>query len=208
MSREILLIRHAQSKMNLRPELIGGRSNWAPISRRGKEQSETLGLFLLQNELIPSKVVSSPAVRTVQTAKRSLAAMGMDMKIEIEDAIQEIDQGEWEGRLRAEMYTPDVSVHINAMNGAFRPPRGESPRDAARRMYASLSDHATRLDEGESVHVYSHGFAIRSLVGFLNGWNHQEVLCAKTDNTSITRLEYDGYLSVTDFARMPELVEK
>lgn len=208
MSREILLIRHAESEMNLRPELIGGRSNWAPISERGRQQAITLGTYLLQNELIPTKVVSSPAIRTLQTAEHSLAAMGLDMHVETEDAIQELDQGEWEGRLRAEMYTPDMSAHINAMNGAFRPPKGESPRDAARRMYASLSDRAASLDEGESMHVYSHGFAIRSLVGSLNGWNHQEVLSAKTDNTSITRLEYDGYLSVTDFARMPELMEK
>ena len=204
MSREVVLIRHAESEMNVQPGLIGGRSNWAPITERGREQAATLGLYLVRNELIPSKVISSPAIRTLQTAEHSLAAMGLNRQVEVDDAVQELDQGDWEGKVRDEIYTSEIKDLMKAMNGNFRSPNGESPRDAARRMYASLSSHAETLEEDGAVHVYSHGFAIRSLVGMLNGWNHQEVLLATTDNTSLTRLKYDGHLAVTDFARMPE----
>ena len=190
--------------MNLMPHLIGGRSNWAPISARGKEQAEALGLFLRKNDFIPAKVVSSPAERTMQTAEHSLATMGLDVEVEIDDAIQELDQGDWEGLPREQIYTPELITCINDMNGTFRPPNGESPRDVARRMYAALETRVIEVEDGGSLHVYTHGFAIRSLVGQLSGWSHQQVVGSSTDNTSITRLEYDDGWTVTGFAEMPE----
>jgi broad specificity phosphatase PhoE len=206
MSKEVLLIRHAESEMNLTPHLICGRSNGTPISELGKEQAVALGYYLKSNDHMPSKVVSSPANRTLQTAEWSLSAMGLvDVKIETDCALQELDQGDWEGLPRDQIYTPEILDYVNGMNGAFRPPNGESPRDVARRMYVSLDSHVASLEENGSLHVYTHGFAIRSLVGHLDGWSHHKVVQSITENTSVTRLEYDKSFIVTDFARVPEL---
>ena len=203
MSTEVCLIRHAESVMQLKSHLIGGRSNWAPITELGEQQSDFLGTYLGNEGMKPDRVLSSPAVRTRQTAERSLAAMGLGLEIEIHDGLQEMDQGEWEGRLRDEMLTPDALERIVAMGKNARPPGGESMNDVGRRLYATLDEQVVRSEMDGVIHVYTHGVAIRSLVSLLYGWSRQQTFDAVTDNTSITTLNFDGHWELTEFARIP-----
>lgn len=205
MGVEVVLIRHAESEMNLRPDLIGGQSNWAPLSAAGVGQAQTLGEYFVSKGEKPGKVVSSPAVRAKRTAELSLSAMGLNPEISLDPALLELDQGEWEGLDRDAVYTPDVAMHINSMNGSFRAPGGESPYDAARRMYAAVDRHTDGVEpEDGPVFMFGHGFTFRAYVGLLiMNWPYQQVLRSELHNTSITRLLYDG--STTELVSFNEL---
>lgn len=204
MKAEVLLIRHAESAMNVRSDLIGGLSNATPLSELGEYQAQMLGKYLASNDMIPERVITSPAVRARKTAEIALEAMGIERQVRVEDAVQELSQGDWEGRPHDDVYDPVMVETIQAMNGTFRAPNGESPRDAGRRMYAALETHIVREGVGGPVHVYTHGFAIRSLVGLIHNWDHEQVYRSVTDSTSMTRLEYDGSWWLKDFGLMPE----
>ncbi|MCA9325311.1 histidine phosphatase family protein [Candidatus Saccharibacteria bacterium] len=207
MGVEVVLIRHAESAMNLRPDLIGGQSNWAPLSAAGEGQAQRLGEYFVSKGEKPSKVVSSPAIRAKRTAELSLSAMGLDPELCLDPALLELDQGEWEGLDRATVYTPDVVAHIHSMNGSFRAPGGESPYDAARRMYAAVDRHTDGVEpEGGPVFLYGHGFTFRAYVGLLvMNWPYQQVIKSELQNTSITRLLYDG--STTELVSFNETPE-
>lgn len=70
-ARTLLLLRHAKSSW---PPSCEDRVR--PLAPRGERACLDLGRFLGRNRLLPDRVVVSPAVRTVETAKRVLAAAG------------------------------------------------------------------------------------------------------------------------------------
>jgi len=75
MTRELLLLRH-------------GKSDWStdtddyhrPLKDRGKRGAQRIGVWLLQQELIPDLVVASPAERALVTAQKCCKAMGIGAK--------------------------------------------------------------------------------------------------------------------------------
>ena len=88
---ELYLIRHGESQMNTNTHLIGGRSNETPLTKRGIRQTQLLGEYLLRNDILPMAVFASPAIRTVETARHTLAAMNINVQPVIADEIQEMD---------------------------------------------------------------------------------------------------------------------
>jgi len=72
MTKELLILRH-------------GKSDWStdksdfdrPLKKRGKRESKRLGVWLLQQQLIPDFILTSPAVRAVSTAKKICKSMGL-----------------------------------------------------------------------------------------------------------------------------------
>ena len=95
--KNIYFIRHAESVMNTTPEIVGGRSNHTPLTEKGKHQSQELGRRLVNLNIQPEFVYSSPAVRTQQTATISLETAQIRKTVSISDALQELDQGECTG---------------------------------------------------------------------------------------------------------------
>jgi phosphohistidine phosphatase len=69
---ELLILRH-------------GKSDWSvdvddyhrPLIDRGTRGAQKIGVWLLQRDLIPDRVVSSPAERAIVTAEKALNAMGL-----------------------------------------------------------------------------------------------------------------------------------
>jgi phosphohistidine phosphatase len=61
-----------------------GKSDWSqqlddfdrPLKDRGKRSAQRMGVWLLQQELVPDLVVSSPAERAIVTAQKAVKAMG------------------------------------------------------------------------------------------------------------------------------------
>lgn len=69
--RTLLLLRHAKSAW---PGGCDDRQR--PLAPRGERACRDLGRFLARTQVLPDRVVSSPAVRAVETAKRVLRAAG------------------------------------------------------------------------------------------------------------------------------------
>jgi len=60
--------------------------------------------------------------------------------IGLTEAVQEMSQGQWEGRNRSEIYTPALVPIINSTQPDFRAPGGESQRQVEFRMMEFLNN--------------------------------------------------------------------
>lgn len=138
---EIHFIRHAESSMNAQPELIGGRSPSATLTSFGKRQARALGVHLRSAGMEFDAVYSSPLERAVQTAYAVCQELDIPREtVELTEAVQELSQGQWEGRSRSEIYTPAMVPIVNSTQPDFRAPGGESQRQVEFRMIEFLNN--------------------------------------------------------------------
>jgi phosphohistidine phosphatase len=72
MSRELWLLRHGKSDRDIITEDFD-----RPLKKRGKRAAKHMGNWMLQQDLIPDLVISSPAKRAIDTAKIVCAALGI-----------------------------------------------------------------------------------------------------------------------------------
>ncbi len=188
---ELYLIRHAETVMNTNLHLIGGRSNETPLTEKGIEQARELGRVMRMKEITPTKLFASPALRTLDTARYSLAEMGIDVEPIIHESLQELGQGPYEGRLREEVYTPDVLSEIKKLGKDFKLEGGESMNEVGLRMFGWMDETFAGTNENSSIEryfVYTHGGAIRYLVSHILGWSHRQTLETFIENTTISLL--------------------
>ncbi|KAL6011740.1 hypothetical protein ACLOJK_002205 [Asimina triloba] len=68
-------------------------------------------------------------------------------QIQISDVLLEMSQGQWEGCLRSEIYTPDMVSFIDRCQPDFSAPSGESLRQVEFRMIEFLNNTVLRLPE-------------------------------------------------------------
>lgn len=194
------LVRHAESVANAHPELVGGRSNHSPLTERGKAQARQLGKFVREYDIQYDRVLSSPAKRTLATAKYAFNRTGRD--IIVLNKLQEISQGIAEGMPRVEVYTPEVLATIKKKGRDFAMPGGESTRQVGARMLQCLSRVADWASDEVPHMVVTHGTAIKSLVAELEDRSQQWIYAAPMPNASLTHVEIRGLEGVVhDYAR-------
>jgi len=105
MSRELLILRHAKSAWDTNAATDFER----PLAKRGKKASPRVGRFLLQQDLVPDFVVSSPAMR----ARQTVIAVCEQMEISP-------DQISWDDRIYGGWTASLVSVLTDCPNDARR----------------------------------------------------------------------------------------
>ena len=71
--KRLLVLRHGKSKRG--PEYASDYER--PLAKRGKRDAAALGEALVGRELVPDVVISSPARRARQTARRTCRAAGL-----------------------------------------------------------------------------------------------------------------------------------
>lgn len=205
---ELYLIRHGESEMNTTAHLIGGRSNETPLTQRGVEQARQLGMYFLANNIIPSHIFTSPAVRTIQTAESTLTAMNLAATPIVADEIQEMDQGDYVGRLRTDVYTPEVLREIDQQGKDFKLPGGESMNDVGERMLRWVDSNVPVGTDSEPkrTFVFGHGVAIRTLTSKIHDWDHAKTFGSITENTSFTVfLHQDNHWQLETLGATPHL---
>jgi len=72
MPRELMILRHGKSDWSIEVD-----DYHRPLMDRGKRGAQRMGVWLLQQKLIPDLVVSSPAERAITTAEKAVKAMGV-----------------------------------------------------------------------------------------------------------------------------------
>lgn len=138
---EIHFIRHAESSMNVNPDLIGGRSPSVTLTGLGKRQARALGVHLRSTGVEFDAVYSSPLERAMQTAYAVCQELDISREtVELTEAVQELSQGQWEGRSRSEIYTSAVVPIMNSTQPDFQAPGGESQRQVEFRMIEFLNN--------------------------------------------------------------------
>lgn len=81
MNKELLILRHGKSDWNTSIEDF-----YRPLIERGKRGAELLGVWTQQQDLVPDFVLSSPATRALDTAKRFCHAMGLSEQLIYQEA--------------------------------------------------------------------------------------------------------------------------
>jgi len=183
-SSRLYLIRHGEGENNIRTNIIGGRSNELGLTANGIDQSKKLGRCLLVAGIIPDLVIASPAARALQTAQTTLAEMKLDIPIKEDGSLQEQDTGKWTGQVATDIFTKSTLDLISHLGNDFRSPGGESFSDVGIRML----DRLESLPNAPTTLAFTHGGAIRCLIGRMYGWTHDEIYVIKPANTSVTRL--------------------
>lgn len=208
MRRKTYLIRHGEAVINRRPDLLSGRSNSAPLTARGEAEARELGHLLRERGLIPTIAYTSPAVRARRTAEVALAEMGLVIALNVADALQELDQGEWEGAPRSATFDePSIKARIKADGLDFKAPGGESMRETGARVLDWLSSPAATQDPNQKddniVFAFSHIMAIRSAAALASGWSRPQAYEVAIPNTSLSLLEFhNDILQIVYLGRM------
>jgi broad specificity phosphatase PhoE len=186
----LYFVRHGESEMNMRPDLVGGRSNHVNLTERGIRQAKAFGKWLESSSLRPDVVYFSPAIRTIQTMDYSLEAAGLDgIECIADPRIQELGQGVNEGVLRDVAYPQEILDQIEEETFDFKFEGGESINMVMERKLDFIKDVAVH-HPNKTVLVYGHGFAIRSLATAINKLSHYDAVKGlKTPNLSLSHFE-------------------
>ncbi len=158
----IYLIRHAESTANTKLWLIGGRSNQVELSTLGKQQAKELGLRLEQLKVEGLPVYSSPAKRTLDTAKIALK-LSSSRGIKIIDDLQEVSAGSREGK---QFFQVNIFAMWRDLTTKKTSKTGENVWQASNRMHHAINqivkercstNHCGAL-------VFGHSMSIRALL--------------------------------------------
>lgn len=154
-----LLLRHGQTPLSVQRR-FAGRGD-IPLTDAGLAQAAAAAARLAARGGIDA-VVTSPLLRTRQTAQAVAAATGLD--VQVEDDLAETDFGDWEGLTFAEVLArwPEEMAAWRA-DPAAAPPGGESFAAVAGRVNAAL-DRLLAARPGATIVVVSHVTPVKTLV--------------------------------------------
>lgn len=195
--KDIWLIRHAECEVNTTPRYIGGRSNSSPLTELGKEQARRLAHYLVNlaakdeyKDLRESQFVSSTAFRAERTANVVMEMLGVAThSLNLRKDAVELDQGLWEGEERLDAYNRWVMQLIKDQGVDFRPPQGESRRQAGHRMANAINDLVLKPNGKDRILLFTHGVAIKALIWEIFKVDEKQIYLGTIDNCSITRFK-------------------
>jgi broad specificity phosphatase PhoE len=157
----VFLVRHGvHDQLQAR---LCGRSAGVTLGDAGLTQADATGRRLAVEDI--EVVFTSPLERTRQTAERIARACGAPLTIE--EALMEIDFGEWNGRSFASLEGEPMWRTWNGARDTARPPSGESMAE----VQARLSEWLERLvrSGARAVAAVSHADVIKAAVGLATG---------------------------------------
>ena len=152
------LLRHGQTPMSVQKR-YAGRTD-APLTEVGVQQAAAAAKRLASAGL--GVIVTSPLLRTVQTAQAVAAVTGA--AVVTDDGFRETDFGAWEGLTFAEVrerWPAEISAWL--ADPEVAPPGGESFTDVSARVTAAL-DRVLAARAGQTVLIVSHVTPIKMLV--------------------------------------------
>ena len=153
-----VLLRHGQTPMSVQKR-YAGRSD-APLTDVGVQQAAAAAKRLTSAGL--GAIVTSPLLRTMQTAQEVAAVTGAD--VITDDGFRETDFGAWEGLTFAEVrerWPAELAAWL--ADPQVAPPGGESFTDVSARVIAALQ-RVLAARVGQTVLIVSHVTPIKTLV--------------------------------------------
>jgi probable phosphoglycerate mutase len=186
----IYLARHAETVYNAGARMQGHMAH-TPLTHAGIAQAHAMGAALADHfgQAPDIALWASPSGRTLQTMAVVAEHLGRDFfDVRKDDRLLEIDVGDWEGRLYADIIAESGPI-VDHGRGLFSvaPPNGEwFPAIAAR-----LASWLTELDPSRPALVISHGITARVLRGLLVGGDdwHGVMVAANAPQGTVFRIE-------------------
>lgn len=183
------LIRHAETDSNRSNDRIGIVD--ATLTDEGHKQISALSEYALRHQFRPQRFYTSDMSRAIATAEGLLPAFSIANENLIRDPrLREISQGEWEGKLRADIHNDAGRARMERYDMDHRAPGGESMHDVSARMRFWLYDAVDQAirDNIGTIAAVSHGVAIKCIVQRVLGADAKHVWRMQIDNTSITTI--------------------
>jgi broad specificity phosphatase PhoE len=156
----VFLVRHGVHDQLGR---LCGRSEGITLGEAGLLQADAAGRRLAGEGI--ERVQTSPLERTRQTAERIAWACGVPL--EIEEALMEIDFGDWTGRTFDDLAPEPLWRAWNADRDMARPPSGESMLEVQVRLRIWLEEIVR--SGAHAVAAVSHADVIKAAVGLALG---------------------------------------
>jgi broad specificity phosphatase PhoE len=188
------IIRHGETLWNAEGR-YQGRTN-SDLSPQGERQAHQLGQKMVDYGL--KSIISSTAGRAQQTA--GILRQYTGAPILLEDRIQEIYLGDWEGKLKTEIEAqwPEAFYQFRNEPGSFKSFGGESFFDVRERMEDFWYDFSQSSTEGP-VAIVSHGAAIQCLLSIFQDRDVKDLWQERVvHQTSLTHVDYDPLLNITE----------
>lgn len=184
----VYLIRHAEAEGNLYRIAQGqGNSN---LTDRGWRQVRALEKRF--REIHIDAVYSSDLYRTCATAGAVYQAKGLPLHRE--RGLREICVGIWEHRTWGdiERFWPEELKLFRACSDRWSIEGGETLHQLLERVRPTVARLAAAHD-GQTIALFSHGYAIRVLLAYLQGYPMDQVGRTPTgDNTAVSCLEVEN----------------
>lgn len=194
----IYFARHAQSLLNLTPEIICGRSIETSLTELGEKQALSLGCDLLTRTPSIEKIYCSPTRRTRSTALKINKLFEID--IEYRGELLERSQGDWEGEIRSEKYNQEIISKMRKDPFGFKAPNGESLSEVEKRMNSFFNKvKEEHKNKNSTILLVGHGYSFKSLLRKLMNFDPLIILDWSIDNASLSCLKYDYEENKTNF---------
>ena len=184
----IYLIRHAEAEGNLY-RIAQGQQN-SILTDRGWRQVRALEKRF--EDIHIDAVYSSDLYRTCATASAIYKPKGL--LLHRVPALREINVGGWEQRTWGDIYRqdPEQMAYFSRQFTKWHIEGAETAQQVLDRVLGAVRDIAEE-NEGRTVAVFSHGYAIRVLLAHLQGYSMEEAgQTPHGDNTAVSMLEAEG----------------
>lgn len=190
---ELYLIRHAEAEGNLY-RIAQGQAN-SNLTDRGWRQVRALEERF--RDIHVDAVYASDLYRTCATASAVYKPKGLPLHRSKQ--LREIHMGVWEHKTWGEIYRgwPEQVKYFGRRPDLWHLEKAEDPRAARKRVLEAIQAIAAE-NPGKTVAIFSHGYVLRLVVSYLQGYSLEEVGKIPTaDNTSVSLLrEENGRLQV------------
>ena len=182
-----VFIRHAHATSQVNCELVSGRSPTMGLTAEGVAQAERFADkaadYLRTAGL--SAVFTSPCLRAGQTAEKLAGRLQRPTRVDAR--LTERSQGEYEGKRKSDVYTPDVvrAIHADQLN--WKPPGAESLMEVADRAVGFIRSCVSASDADTYVAV-THMMFQWSLFYLCTKCHHAVLPRLHVDNCGIVEL--------------------
>lgn len=185
----LVLVRHGVTAMTVDKRFSGGLGGAnPPLSELGIEQARETGAWLKSLSAHVDDVLTSPVLRTRQTAEVIAGVLGK--QAEEAPAFAEMEFGRWDGLSFtevAEKHGDDMSAWFASLDAA--PHGGESFRQVEQRVLAGL-DELVAHHAGRNLVLVSHVTPIKVLVARALGAPLEAVYRMELTPASVTAISY------------------
>jgi broad specificity phosphatase PhoE len=189
------LTRHAPHR--LVDAVLVGRMPGASLDENGREQARRVAGLLAGRGV--TAIQSSPQTRARETAQPIAGQTGLP--VEIAEAVDEIDVGDWTGRPFSALQEDPLWQRWNRSRSSARPPQGESMQELQARVMRHLYQISSDRPDARVV-VVSHAEVIRAALLHALNLSLDDFWLLEIAPASVSTLVIEGHRA--EVARMNE----
>jgi broad specificity phosphatase PhoE len=180
----VFLIRHGVTEWHRERRIVGQRE--VPLSAEGVAQAKACAAAL--GHIPVGEIISSPALRAVQTAEIIAAQFSAD--ITRDPRLSDLRYGKWEGMSYAEVEKTPEYQGILANLLTQKLPGGEDLTQARDRSIRAIEQALRDAPAGESLAVVSHASVLRLILSRYLGTNVVDFHRIRLSPCSVSVLQF------------------